>query len=136
MWQPLYVNTAEENVPIGHITNGIHVQTWVAPQMQMLYDRNLGIDWPKRQRLPETWAGIGQVEDAEMWETQQVLKARLINFVRNRLVSQARRRNEPDAAIERAMQALDVECAYDRVCAAICDLQAVGAGASGCRPAG
>ena len=48
------------------------------------------------------------VEDAEIWETQQVLKARLINFVRNRLVSQARRRNEPDAAIEQAMQALDL----------------------------
>jgi starch phosphorylase len=95
-------------VPIGHITNGIHVQSWVAPQMHLLYDRNLGSDWPKNQRMPETWAGISRVEDAEMWETQQVLKARLINFVRNRLVSQARRRNEPDAAIERAMQALDV----------------------------
>ena len=108
MWQPLFVNTAEENVPIGHITNGIHVQSWVAPQMHLLYDRNLGSDWPKNQRMPETWAGISRVEDAEMWETQQVLKARLINFVRNRLVSQARRRNEPDAAIERAMQVLDV----------------------------
>jgi starch phosphorylase len=108
MWQPLYVNTAEENVPIGHITNGIHVQSWVAPQMHLLFDRNLGTDWPKQQRHPETWVGIGRVEDAELWETQQVLKARLINFVRNRLVSQARRREEPDSAIERAMQALDL----------------------------
>jgi starch phosphorylase len=108
MWQPLYLNTAEENVPIGHITNGIHVQTWVSPQMHLLYDRNLGSDWPRHQRSPETWALIGRVEDAEMWETQQVSKARLINFVRNRLVSQARRRNEPDAAIEQAMQALDL----------------------------
>ena len=66
---PLFVNTAEENVPIGHITNGIHVQTWVAPQMHLLYDRNLGSDWPKNQRMPETWAGISRVEDAEMWET-------------------------------------------------------------------
>jgi glycogen phosphorylase len=108
MWQPLYVSTAEENVPIGHITNGIHVQSWVAPQMHLLFDRHLGTDWPKHQRHPETWVGIGQVEDAELWETQQVLKARLINFVRNRLVSQARRREEPDSAIERAMQALDL----------------------------
>ena len=53
-------------------------------------------------------SGSDAVEDAELWETQQVLKARLINFVRNRLVSQARRREEPDAAIERAMQALDL----------------------------
>jgi len=108
MWHPLYPNTAEENVPIGHITNGVHVQSWVSPQMHLLFDRNLGTDWPKRQRLPETWEGIEAVEDAELWETQQVLKARLINFIRNRLVQQARRRNEPDAAIERAMHALDL----------------------------
>ena len=40
----------EENVPIGHITNGVHVQSWVAPQMHLLFDRHLGTDWPKRQR--------------------------------------------------------------------------------------
>ena len=83
-------------MPIGHITNGVHVQSWVAPQMHLLFDRHLGTDWPKRQRHPETWVGIDTVEDAELWETQQVLKARLINFVRNRLAAQARRRDEPD----------------------------------------
>jgi glycogen phosphorylase len=108
MWQPLFVHTTEENVPIGHITNGVHVQSWVAPQMHLLFDRHLGTDWPKRQRHPETWVGIDTVADAELWETQQVQKARLINFIRNRLASQARRREEPDSAIDRAMQALDL----------------------------
>jgi starch phosphorylase len=108
MWQPLYNNTPEEDVPIGHITNGVHVGSWVAPQMHLLFDRHLGTDWPKDQRLPETWEGIETVEDAELWETQQVLKARLINFVRNRLVAQARRRDEPQSAIEGAMEALDL----------------------------
>jgi len=108
MWQPLFVNTPEENVPIGHITNGVHVQSWVAPQMHLLFDRHLGTDWPRRQRLAETWEAINSVEDAELFETQQVQKARLINFVRNRLVSQARRRDEPEANIDRAMQALDL----------------------------
>ncbi len=108
MWQPLYGNVPEENVPIGHITNGVHVQTWVAPQMHQLFDRQLGPDWPTRQRHPETWEAIEQVEDAELWETQQVLKARLINFVRMRLAAQARRRDEPDESIDRAMQALDL----------------------------
>ncbi len=50
-------------------------------------------------RLPETWEGIETIDDAELWETQQVLKARLIDFVRNRLVVQARRRDEADAAV-------------------------------------
>ena len=71
--------------------------------MSLIFDRHLGVDWPKHQRLPETWEGIETVDDAELWETQQVLKARLINFVRNRLVLQARRRNESDWAVQRAM---------------------------------
>jgi starch phosphorylase len=108
MWHPLYPSLTEENVPIGHITNGVHVQTWVAPQMALLLDRHLGVNWPRDQRLPETWEGIETVDDAELWETQQVLKARLINFVRNRLVAQSRRRNEPASAIQWAMEALDV----------------------------
>ena len=57
MWHPLYPNRPEEEVPIGHITNGVHVQSWVAPQMHLLLDRHLGTDWPKRQRHPETWTG-------------------------------------------------------------------------------
>ena len=61
-------------------------------QMHLLFDRHLGTDWPTRQRDPKTWAGIKTVEDAELWETQQVLKARLIEFVRGRLVVQAKRR--------------------------------------------
>ncbi len=109
MWQPLYPGRTEEEVPIGHITNGVHVQSWVAPQMHLLFDRHLGTDWPSRQRHPETWEGIDTVEDAELWETQQVLKARMINFVRNRLAAQARRRDEPEAAVERAMEALDLD---------------------------
>ena len=107
MWHPLFPDRTEEDVPIGHITNGVHVQTWVAPQMTLLFDRHLGTDWSKNQRLPESWEGIDTVDDAELWETQQVLKARLINFVRNRLVSQARRRNEPDSAVQKLMEALD-----------------------------
>ena len=42
MWQPLFQNRTEEEVPIGHITNGVHLPSWVAPQMQLLFDRHLG----------------------------------------------------------------------------------------------
>jgi starch phosphorylase len=108
MWSPLYPNKTEEEVPIGHITNGVHLGSWVAPQMQLLYDRHLGPEWAKRQRNPETWEGIDTVEDAELWETQQVVKARLIAFVRRRLVQGAQNRNEGEEAIKRAQSALDL----------------------------
>ena len=48
MWAPLLPGRIEEEVPIGHITNGVHVHTWLAPQMRQLYDRHLGPDWPAR----------------------------------------------------------------------------------------
>lgn len=108
MWQPLFPSKGEEEVPIGHITNGVHVPTWLAPQMRELYDRHLGPDWPQRQRFPETWKGIDAIKDAELWETQQVLKARLIDFVRRRLRRQAERRGEDQVEIARAAQCLDL----------------------------
>ena len=82
MWHPLYPNRPEEEVPIGHITNGVHVRSWLAPQMHQLFDRHLGPDWDRKMSEPDTWAGIHHIDDAELWETQQVLKAELINFVR------------------------------------------------------
>jgi len=109
MWHPLYPNRPEEEVPIGHITNGVHVRSWLAPQMRFLFDRHLGADWDRKMSEPDTWAGIHHIDDAELWETQQVLKAELINFVRDRLVDQARRRGEGEAAIKRASTALDLD---------------------------
>lgn len=108
MWHPLYSGKPEESVPIGHITNGVHLSSWISPQMHQLYGRHLGPDWLQRQRHPETWQAIEAIDDAEFWETQQVMKARLIDFVRRRLVVQARRRNEGDAAIQRVQSALDL----------------------------
>jgi starch phosphorylase len=109
MWHPLYPSKTEEEVPIGHITNGVHVLTWLAPQMHQLYDKHLGLEWPKHMRHPETWRKIQDLDDAELWETHQVLKARLIDFVRRRLVAQGRRRDEPESILHRSSQALDLE---------------------------
>ncbi|MDB5349919.1 MAG: alpha-glucan phosphorylase [Planctomycetota bacterium] len=108
MWHPLYPNRTEEEVPIGHITNGVHALTWLAPPMRELYDRHLGLDWPERIRDPRTWRAIETVEDAELWETQQVLKARLIDFVRRRLAVQCERRKDGDEAMKRAGTVLDL----------------------------
>ena len=109
MWHPLYENRPEEAVPIGHITNGVHVLTWLAPQMRELYDRHLGPDWPAHQRHPETWKGIEGIEDSELWETQQVLKAGLIEFVRRRLAVQVERRGGTSEAIASCQNVLDPE---------------------------
>jgi len=71
MWTPLYPGKPEEEVPIGHITNGVHVPTWLAPQMSVLYDRHLGADWRKRGSHTRVWDGIENVDDGELWETHR-----------------------------------------------------------------
>jgi starch phosphorylase len=108
MWQPLYPQVSEEHVPIGHITNGVHVMSWLSAPMRAIYNRHLGPDWPQRMSDTRLWRRMKEVDDAELWETQQVLKAALIKFVRGRLVKQAQRRDEPDEVIERHRTALDL----------------------------
>jgi starch phosphorylase len=73
MWTPLFPGKAEADVPIGHITNGVHVPTWLAPQMHQVYDRHFGPDWPIRCGKPGFWEAIEDVDDGELWETHQTL---------------------------------------------------------------
>ncbi len=109
MWTELFPNKSEDEVPIGHITNGVHVHTWLAPQMRFLYDRHLGPEWAQRSGEPGVWERIENVGDGELWETHQVLKSRLLSFVRQRAVSQAERRGEPKEVIERCRRALSLD---------------------------
>lgn len=84
MWNCLWPQRDESEVPIGHITNGVHVLSWLAPQMHQLYDRHLGVSWPMNSADPKVWKRIEQVNDGELWETHLSLKSRLIDFVRRR----------------------------------------------------
>ncbi len=86
---------SEDTVPIGHITNGVHVPTWLAPQMFRLYDRHLGAGWHEHSGEAHIWEGIENVDDGELWETHLALKLRLLEFVRQRAIEQAERRGEP-----------------------------------------
>jgi starch phosphorylase len=101
MWTGLYPGRPEDAVPIGHITNGVHVPTWLAPQMFRLYDRHLGTGWHERSGDARIWEGIENVDDGELWETHLSLKARLLEFVRRRAVEQARRREEPQETLQK-----------------------------------
>jgi starch phosphorylase len=106
MWSGLYPGRSEDEVPIGHITNGIHVNTWLAPQMRALFDRHLGQDWSKKGGEAATWESISRIDDGELWETHQLLKQKLIGFVRQRAVRQGERRGEPAEYLDRCRRAL------------------------------
>lgn len=95
MWTGLYPGKPEDAIPIGHITNGVHVPSWLAPQMFRLYDRHLGAGWQEHSAETKIWQGIENIDDGELWETHLSLKSQLIQFVRARATAQAHRRGEP-----------------------------------------
>jgi starch phosphorylase len=106
MWKGLFPGKQEEEIPIGHITNGVHVPSWLAPQMFRLYDRHLGSGWQEHSSKPSFWDAIESIDDAELWETHLSLKSRLLEFVRLRVVEQAERRTEPRDVLQRLSRVL------------------------------
>jgi glycogen phosphorylase len=107
MWAHLWPWRVEEEIPIGHITNGVHVRSWLAWQMQQLYDRNFPVNWFEHLGQSGVWQGIHSVDPGELWETHYALKNLLLAFVRRRVSRQCRRRGESDEAIEMARSMLD-----------------------------
>jgi starch phosphorylase len=101
MWTGLCPGKPEDEVPIGHITNGVHVPSWLAPQMFRLYDRHLGTNWHQHSSEARIWEGIENVDDGELWETHLSLKSQLLEFVRRRAVEQAERRGESREVLQR-----------------------------------
>ncbi|MBN2475250.1 MAG: alpha-glucan family phosphorylase [Pirellulales bacterium] len=107
MWAHLWPWRVEEEIPIGHITNGVHIPSWLAWQMQQLYDRNFPVGWMHRMGEPQDWQRIHDVDPGELWETHYALKNLLLAFARRRVSRQCRRRGESDEAVEAARNILD-----------------------------
>ena len=94
MWKSLWPWRSVEEIPIGHITNGVHVPTWLAGQMRVLYNRVLPEDWYQRTGEPEVWSKFESITPGELWEVHSTLKSRLINYARKHAVDQAKLRGE------------------------------------------
>ena len=107
MWSHLWPWRIEEEIPIGHITNGVHTQSWLADQMAKLYDKHFPIGWRENIGEPSTWQQIYQVDPGELWETHNTLKAVMLTFVRRRLTAQSRCRGEDEAAIDACRNVFD-----------------------------
>ena len=115
MWAHLWPWRVEEEIPIGHITNGVHIPTWLAYPMHLLYDRVLRSDWQEWMGDPKVWQSLYNVDPGELWETHSDLKNRLLDFVRRRVGRQSRRRNEPDEVVEAARTRARPQRADDRL---------------------
>jgi starch phosphorylase len=82
MWQSLWPNEPEERIPIDHVTNGVHVPTWIEPKMELLFNKYLGADWLQKHDDPSVFEAIDKIPDEELWKTHYWLKIKLIDAIR------------------------------------------------------
>ena len=84
MWKGLWPQVPEEAVPIDHVTNGVHVPTWIEPKMELLFNKYLGPDWLTDHDDPLIWEKVETIPDEELWQTHYWLKLKLINIIREK----------------------------------------------------
>ncbi len=85
MWRDVWKGFDESDIPIGHVTNGAHVLSYISPRMKSLLDTYLGLDWDRHLTDLERWARIQDVPDTVLWRTRYELKQKLIDFLRDDL---------------------------------------------------
>jgi starch phosphorylase len=102
MWQPLFPERPVDTVPIGHITNGVHLPTWMAPATRALLDRHLEEGWVSRAADPQTWRAVEDIPDAELWALRCRLRAEFVEYVRDRSVATRLARSESREMVEAA----------------------------------
>jgi len=107
MWKGLYPGKKLSDVPIGHITNGIHLRTWLHPAMARLYDDLLGESWEDRQDQARLWSRVSRIPDVQLWALHQGLKKELIAFCRDRMKQQLRRTRVPGMKVADADRILN-----------------------------
>jgi starch phosphorylase len=83
LFQSVWPDRQVEDVPIFHITNGVHAQTWLAPQIVSLFDQYIGRDWMHYMDDPSLWNAIDAIPDRALWATRQELKQTLLRFLRH-----------------------------------------------------
>jgi starch phosphorylase len=102
MWGAIWPGLAEAERPVRAVTNGVHVPTWIASDLEELFSKYLGADWRERHDEPATWDGVLTIPDHELWTVRQSLKRYLFAFLRER----ARQRwTEERAGISRIVAA-------------------------------
>ncbi|MDI6756560.1 MAG: alpha-glucan family phosphorylase [Endomicrobiia bacterium] len=109
MWQSIWPGLNRAEVPITHITNGIHANTWISYEMASLFDRYIGSVWKDEPANMKIWESVSEIPDAEIWRSHERRRERLVEFVRARLKKQLERRGVSQREVIAADEVLDPE---------------------------
>ncbi len=109
MWQSLWPQLPQDEIPIDHVTNGVHFESWISRDMKQLYDRYLGPRWREEPADHSVWKRAEHIAAEELWRTHERRRERMVSFVRRILVEQLKRRGASKNEIARAAEVLDPE---------------------------
>lgn len=109
MWSHVWPKYAMDEVPITHVTNGIHISTFISDEFARLFDRYLGPQWYMGSRRQENIERIDDIYEEDLWRAHETKRASLIRTCRTLMTQQYVRRNVPRALVEEAESVLDPE---------------------------
>jgi glycogen phosphorylase len=109
MWCGLWKGLEEKDVPIGHVTNGIHVPSWVSPELSLLFDRYLGPGWREDPLEGKSWERMDNIPLDELWQTHERRRERLVRFARTRYAEQLTNQGASPKRISAAAEVLNPE---------------------------
>ncbi|HWF40428.1 MAG TPA: alpha-glucan family phosphorylase [Candidatus Acidoferrales bacterium] len=106
MWNEIWNGIPEPEVPIGHVTNGVHFRSWVSFEMNLLYDRYLGPKWREEPADHKLWQRVESIPAPELWRTHERRRERLVAYARKKLREQLIGRSAPQSAVDESEEAL------------------------------
>lgn len=109
MWREVWPHLDRQDVPIGHVTNGVHIPSYVSRDLLKVYDRYLGPGWTEDPDNEKIWQRALTIPDTELWRTRERCRTRLVYFARRRLLKQLKGRNASAHEIDAAENVLDPE---------------------------
>ena len=107
MFANLYPGYFADELHIGYVTNGVHYQTWTHKRWQQLYAQTFGNDFPNTQLNADVWKNIYRISDEVVWNNRNVLRAEMLEYIKQRLVSDMQRRNENPRLIFETIESLN-----------------------------
>jgi len=106
MWSRMWPGLPEREVPIGHVTNGVHYRSWVSNEMNQLYDRYLGPKWREEPADVRLWHRVQSIPAVELWRTHERRRERLVAYARRQLRVQLAARGAASSEIQEADEVL------------------------------
>jgi len=107
MWQSLWPGLPLEEIPIRHVTNGVHFRSWISAEFNQLYDRYLGPNWREEPANSDVWSRVQSIPAEELWRTHERRRERLVAWTRRHVSAQRMRRAAPQSEIDAAAEVLD-----------------------------